>query len=130
MENLTIQSGFIAAHSYRSSLGQAQLARPTARPLAGPCQRECPARTACGHHAWPRPGWHHGELFEGKRSPSDGLHMATQEPRRGGREGMTHRSSCSSAACGDDEEAPEELSRRSKKWSGRSSLFARNSWRG
>jgi hypothetical protein len=41
------------AHSYKGSLGQAQLARATARPLAGPCQWTRPARarravTTCG----------------------------------------------------------------------------------
>jgi hypothetical protein len=34
MKNLTIHSCLTAAHSYKGSLGQAQLARPTARTLA------------------------------------------------------------------------------------------------
>jgi hypothetical protein len=36
-ENLTIHLGIAAAYSYRGTLGQAQLARSTARPLAAPC---------------------------------------------------------------------------------------------
>jgi hypothetical protein len=38
MKNLSIHSGLATAHSYRGSLGQAQLARP----LVGPCQRARP----------------------------------------------------------------------------------------
>jgi hypothetical protein len=36
MENLSSHSGLAAAHTYRESMSQAQLARPTARPLACP----------------------------------------------------------------------------------------------
>jgi hypothetical protein len=65
-KNLTIHSGLTAAHSYIA---------PRAKPsLAGPRRR--------------KPG-----AFEGKRSPGDGLHAATREPRSGGREGSAHRRS-------------------------------------
>jgi hypothetical protein len=37
MENSIFHMGITTAHSYRGSLGQAQLARPMAKPLAGPC---------------------------------------------------------------------------------------------
>jgi hypothetical protein len=66
------------------------------------------------------------ELFEGKRSLGNGLHVATREPRRGGWEGGAHRRSCFMVVC----EGPKEWSRQQEKWSGRSSLAARNSRRG
>jgi hypothetical protein len=47
---VTIHLGHIAAHDYRGSLGQAQLARPMARPLASPCQpMVASVRTMHGH---------------------------------------------------------------------------------
>jgi hypothetical protein len=55
MENSTIHSGLAAAHSYRGSLGQSQLDRPTARPLASPCHWAQPSvcmarsRSQSGH---------------------------------------------------------------------------------
>jgi hypothetical protein len=43
MENSTIHLGITAAHGYRGSVGQAQLSRPTASPLAGPCHWALPS---------------------------------------------------------------------------------------
>jgi hypothetical protein len=55
MENSTIHLGLTVAHSYRGSLVQAQHARPTARPLAGPCHWPLPnMHMACGLHTRPQ----------------------------------------------------------------------------
>jgi hypothetical protein len=98
MKNFTIHSGLAVAHSYRGSLGQGQLARPTARPLVGPCQRARPTRarcavTTCGGgrsgtmvssspaKRWRRPRVFWGEMVTG-RWPTCG-YIRTQNGRLG-----------------------------------------------
>jgi hypothetical protein len=98
MKNSTIHSGHIAAPCHRGSLGQAQLARPTAKPLGWPMLLGCAStRTTRGGMVWPRParpGWraHHrlndggnSKILEEKRSRDHGLHTATQIPTQDAR---------------------------------------------
>jgi hypothetical protein len=66
MENSTIHLGHTAAHDYRGSLGQAQLARPTTRPFASRCNW-APLVQAQRRAAWRGHGQHahYGKLTTG-----------------------------------------------------------------
>jgi hypothetical protein len=139
----TIHMGFTSAqgHSGLTALG------PGLWPAYA--SRRSQRAQARSRHAWPWPEralWQahrrlnddgHLEQIKGKQSLGIDLHAATRKPRRGGWEGGAHwRRHFYGGVRVDEEEAsegPKEWSRLPEKWSGRTSLAARNSlqgWRG